>query len=120
MDSFFSSIVGLTSDEALDLCRKQSEVLRLRLESLQNELAATPRGDKQLAHEIRQDITRAQSEVRRLKLVTAEHRRNSEHKEAHHLWAAAVRAVCGQDKLGEVYDWMRDEKRRRRNEGLNS
>ena len=110
-ESFFGSLVGLDDKDALAACERRAVEWRMDLERLNSELAMTPRGDKQGAHVIRQAILRIQSKRQRLRPVIAHYRQCVGRQEAHGMWADAVRSVCGQDKLTEVFAWMKEAKR---------
>lgn len=112
-DGFHASLVGLDPGEALSRCQHRADSLWYEMQQLQASLAQTPRGDKVGAHVIKQAMLRVQSKMHRLKPVTATYRANAERREAHNLWADGVRSVCGQDKLTEVYAWMKAERKRR-------
>lgn len=113
-DGFLSSLVGLEPAEALERVEHRTDSLHFELAQLQASLAQTPRGDKIGAHVIKQSMLRVQSRIQRLKPVRAAYRADVERRESHCLWADGVRAVCGPDKLAEVYAWMKAEKKRRR------
>jgi NH3-dependent NAD+ synthetase len=112
-DGFFSTLVGLDAGEALERCRTRADELRAEVNQLQEQLGQTARADKQGAHAIRQAILHTQSKLLRLKPVISGYREALEKRDTHSLWVEGVRAVCGQDALREVYDWMAAEKKRR-------
>ena len=116
-EGFFDSLVGLEADEALARCKVRAEEWRGDVARLQAKLGQTPRADKQGAHAIKQAILSKQSKLQRLKPVVASYRAALEKRETHSLWVEGVRAVCGQDALREVYDWMAAEKKRRMHAG---
>lgn len=112
-DGFHAGLVGLEPSEALARCQHRADSLWHEMQQLQASLAQTPRGDKVGAHVIKQAMLRVQSKMQRLKPVTAACRASVERRESHNLWADGVRSVCGQDKLTEVYAWMKAERKRR-------
>ena len=112
-EGFFSSLVGLEADEALARCKVRADEWRDDIAHLREKLGQTPRADKQGAHAIKQAILRTESKLQRLKPVVASYRAMLEKRETHCLWGDGVRAVCGDEKLRDVYDWMKAEKKRR-------
>lgn len=112
-ERFFVSLDGLEPDEAIARCKVRADEWRGDIAHLQEKLLQTPRGDKQGAHAIKQSILRTQSKLQRMKPVVANYRATLEKRETHCLWGDGVRAVCGDEKLREVYDWMKAEKKRR-------
>jgi len=116
-EGFFQSLVGLDAADALDRCRVRADEWRDDLRHLREKLDMTPRGDKQGAHEIKQAILRIEGRLKRMRPVMATYSGQLATQEAQYLWAAAVREVCGQDALREVYAWMRAERKRRQQAG---
>jgi len=112
-EGFFASLVGLEAEEAIARCKVRADEWRDDIAHLQQQLGQTPRADKQGAHAIKQAILRTQSKLQRLKPVISSYRVTLEKRDTHNLWVEGVRAVCGHDKLHEVYDWMAAEKKRR-------
>lgn len=113
-EAFFRALDKMAAEEALDRCIAKSEEWRAESARLAEQLAQTPRGDKAGAHIIKQEIKRLQARLQRMKPVLNHYRSAIDKKEAHGLWVDGVRAVCGQDKLREVYDWMTAEKKLRK------
>lgn len=117
-ENFFASLSGLSHDAAFAECKSYGEQLKNEIADLHRHLAGTPRGDKSLAHDIKQELLSAQAKLRKLKPVMAHYRAETEKRDSQYLWASAVRQVCGQDKLHEVYKWMAAEKKRRSARGV--
>lgn len=110
---FFQELVDLSPEQALYRCIQESDWCRERIKSLNQKIGEIPRADKHSAHLIRHEIMRTQSDLKRLKQSIATYRSKVDARESKFLWSNAVREVCGDDALKEVYKWMKAEKRRR-------
>jgi regulator of replication initiation timing len=88
--------------------------LKDQIDALTKQRDTLPRNDKQGAHRLLQEITSLQAEHKRLRPVLVHARTLEEKRELHGLWVSAVATLYGKQAPAECFDWMRQERRRRR------
>lgn len=97
---------------------KELIAIRLRLvdeiKTLQAGLKQVPLGDKKEQARIKGLIIDRQATLRRSKPEVRELTQRIERRARHGLWVSAVTAVCGEEALAKVQEWMRAEQERRR------
>jgi len=117
-DDFFHYLQSLPIEEALLAAESQMAGWKLRIAELEQQIANLPRKEKLATRELRTHVIHIQSLVRRLKPSLAHYRAEADRRERHGMWESAVIAVAGHDGLRKCIQWMKDEKKRRKNAAL--
>lgn len=87
-----------------------------RINTLTQERNALPRSDKRRAGELLILINQYQAEVRKIRPQLVHLRHEAERKSRHTLWFRAVSELFGEDAPEKCIQWMREERRRLKEE----
>lgn len=75
---------------------------------------ALPRSDRKMAHDLLGEINHLQAEERKLRPAIARAREREERQEQHSLWCTYIVTKYGLEALHECFEWMKQERKRRR------
>lgn len=110
-ESFFSSLASMTHEEAIAACDAEIIWAKAEASRMAGELAKLPRGEKQKGREMALEMTRLHKHANHVKVRRASHAEIVARREKHTLWCEAVTAVCGADKLADVFSYMKNKRR---------
>jgi len=111
-----------TTEEELNSLLATREYLRTNIQASRQKLSDTPRGDKQGAHEIRQQILRDESEIKNLRPLIAKLQERFEGQKRHSDFMAAIADLYGQDAIRSIQQRMKEmrfERKQARTEAYN-
>jgi hypothetical protein len=113
-DPFFATLQGLEPDEALEACLVQRERWQVEIVAKTAERSNLPRCDKHGAQRLLVEINAATAKLKRLRPMIASIRADFERQDTHSLWVLAVRELFGPDAPRACFDYMKAERKRRR------
>ncbi len=88
--------------------------LKDQIDTLTKQRDMLPRNDKHGAHRLLQEITSLQAEHKRLRPVLVHARTLEEKRELHGLWVSAVATLYGKKAPAACFEWMKQERQRRK------
>jgi hypothetical protein len=91
--------------------------LKQSIQTLTNERNSLPRNDKENAHRLLTQINQLMAEEKRLRPRVAAAREADQKHENHSLWCACVLELYGQEDLSLCFEWMKQERKKRRCKG---
>jgi hypothetical protein len=94
--------------------------LKSQIASLTEERNALPRNDKKNAHRLLHEILKLQAEEKGMRPSIARVRGEEERREHHHLWCMCIAELYGEEDLQLCFEWMKQEKRKRREDAQRS
>jgi hypothetical protein len=102
------------SEATLNELLAEQGFLKSRTAMLKAQRAELPRNDKAGAHALLVEINRLEAQTRDMRPAIARAREREERQEQHSLWCACIVATYGQEALAECFEWMQQERKRRR------
>ena len=112
----FSYAPGVPPEEALVRVKEARARDIAAIEELTRELRQTQVGDRQAQARIKSAIVAHQTALRRSRPLLQDLTERVGRRASHSLWVAGVTAVCGEEALTKVQEWMRAERARRKAE----
>lgn len=90
--------------------------LKQTIQTLTEERNSLPRNDKENAHRLLTQINQLMAEEKRMRPRVAAAREAEQKHENHNLWCACILELYGQEDLSLCFEWMKQERKKRRAE----